>query len=151
MPVTTAHSGPIGIAEFDAAPAADAAAELVPCCSSKRWVSSLVKGRPYRTLDRLVAASDQTLGRLDWADLSDALASDVRVGPAVTTLELAEGYRAYEQRFGHAFLLCAPGLGSEELLQSLRSRLVNDPIAEREVVRSELKKIVRQRLASAFR
>ena len=182
--MTTAHSGPIGVAEFDAAPAADAAAELVPCCASKRWVSALVKSRPYRTLDRLVTVSDQALGRLDWADLTEALTSHPRIGhraagadPAAVAvadsslestwsrqeqaatatltdrkrLELAEANRAYEHRFGHIFLICATGLSTDELLHALRSRLGNDPIAEREVVRAELKKIVRLRLAKAFR
>ena len=65
--------------------------------------------------------------------------------------ELATGNLAYEQRFGHIFLICATGLSAETMLASLRSRLRNDPIAEREVVRGELVKIVRLRLAKAFR
>ena len=65
--------------------------------------------------------------------------------------ELAAGNAAYEQRFGHVFLICATGLSAEAMLAALRSRLRNDPIAEREVVRGELVKIVRLRLAKAFR
>ena len=118
------------------------------------------------------AASDQALGRLDWPDLSEALSAHPQIGEhvggpgresswsrqeqastAIVTArdELAEGNRAYEQRFGHVFLICATGLGTEEMLQALRSRLGNDPIAEREVVRGELRGIVALRLARALR
>jgi 2-oxo-4-hydroxy-4-carboxy-5-ureidoimidazoline decarboxylase len=172
--VDPAHIGPIAVAEFDAAPAADAAAELMPCCASRRWVSGLVSGRPYARLDRLTAASDALLARLDWPELESALAGHPRIGERASSngrsdgwsrqeqagaaaaadhvrQELAAANAAYERRFGHVFLICATGLSAEAMLSALRSRLANDPIAEREVVRSELAKIVRLRLAKAFR
>ena len=166
--------GPIPVAEFDSAPAADAAAELLPCCTSRRWISGLVAGRPYIRLDRLTAASDALLAKLDWPELAGVLASHPRIGEraAGTTREgswsrqeqsgaagageqvrreLAAANAAYEERFGHVFLICATGLSGEAMLAALRSRLRNDPVAEREVVRGELVKIVRLRLARAFR
>lgn len=169
-----AEVGPIAVTEFDAAPAADAAAELMPCCASRRWVSGLVSGRPYARLDRLTAASDALLARLDWSELESALAGHPRIGERAggngraegwsrqeqagaaavadpVRQELATANRAYEQRFGHVFLICATGLSAESMLAALRSRLRNDPVAEREVVRGELTKIVRLRLAKAFR
>ncbi|HEY2041229.1 MAG TPA: 2-oxo-4-hydroxy-4-carboxy-5-ureidoimidazoline decarboxylase [Jatrophihabitans sp.] len=165
---------PIAVAEFDVATAADAAAELVPCCASKRWVSSLVSGRPYVRLDRLMAASDGLLGRLDWPDVLIAVNAHPRIAelPAgerrselwsrreqagVAQLSgsdraaFAAANQSYEERFGHLFLICATGLSAEQMLRALRSRLRNDPVAEREVVRGELIKIVRLRLAKAFR
>jgi 2-oxo-4-hydroxy-4-carboxy-5-ureidoimidazoline decarboxylase len=60
---------------------------------------------------------------------------------------LAEGNRAYEERFGHVYLVCATGLSAEEMLARLRERLGNDEEAERDVVRAELGKITRLRLA----
>ncbi|HEV2886490.1 MAG TPA: 2-oxo-4-hydroxy-4-carboxy-5-ureidoimidazoline decarboxylase [Jatrophihabitans sp.] len=169
-----ADSGPIAVAEFDSAPAADAAAELMPCCTSRRWISSLVSGRPYTRLDRLTAASDALLARLDWSEVESALAGHPRIGERASAdgradgwsrqeqagtataadgvrQELAAANQAYEQRFGHVFLICATGLSAETMLAALRSRLRNDPVAEREVVRGELAKIVRLRLAKAFR
>jgi 2-oxo-4-hydroxy-4-carboxy-5-ureidoimidazoline decarboxylase len=106
---------PIAIAEFDRAPVADAAAELMPCCASRRWVSQLVSGRPYGRLDRLKARSDAILARLDGAELADAIAAQ-------------------------------PGV----LQDATRERAGNDPVAERELARSELTKIVRRRLAAVF-
>ncbi|UQX88200.1 2-oxo-4-hydroxy-4-carboxy-5-ureidoimidazoline decarboxylase [Jatrophihabitans telluris] len=168
---------PIAVAEFDQAPAPDAAAELVPCCASRRWVSQLVKGRPYASLTALAAASDALLKSLDWQELSEALAAHPRIGDhggggaggnreaswsrqeqsSTATAgdevraRLREANIAYEQRFGHVFLICATGLSAEDMLASLRSRLDNDPVAEREVVRAELGKIVKLRLAKTFR
>ncbi|MEU8380042.1 2-oxo-4-hydroxy-4-carboxy-5-ureidoimidazoline decarboxylase [Streptosporangium sp. NPDC048865] len=60
---------------------------------------------------------------------------------------LAEGNRAYERRFGHVYLICATGLSAEEMLVRLTERLGNDEDTERDVVRAELAKITRLRLA----
>lgn len=60
---------------------------------------------------------------------------------------LAEGNRAYERRFGHVYLICATGLSAEEMLARLTERLGNDEETERDVIRAELAKITRLRLA----
>lgn len=60
---------------------------------------------------------------------------------------LAEGNRAYEERFGHVYLVCATGMTAEEMLDRLRERLRNDESTERGVVRTELARITRLRLA----
>jgi 2-oxo-4-hydroxy-4-carboxy-5-ureidoimidazoline decarboxylase len=61
--------------------------------------------------------------------------------------ELAAGNRAYEERFGHIYLVCASGRSAQELLSILQDRLRNDPAAERQAVRAELGKINDLRLA----
>ena len=53
---------------------------------------------------------------------------------------------AYEQRFGHIYLVCASGRSGEELLADLAERMRNDPVTELSVVRRELGKIARLRL-----
>jgi 2-oxo-4-hydroxy-4-carboxy-5-ureidoimidazoline decarboxylase len=60
--------------------------------------------------------------------------------------DLAAGNRAYEERFGHIYLVCATGRSAAELLGILRERLRNEPEAERQVVRGELRKINELRL-----
>ncbi len=70
----------------------------------------------------------------------DGAAADLRA-------ELVAANRAYEERFGHVFLICATGLGAAEMLAALRARYGNDAAAERTVVRAELAKIVDLRLA----
>jgi 5-hydroxyisourate hydrolase-like protein (transthyretin family) len=59
---------------------------------------------------------------------------------------LADGNRAYEQRFGHIYLVRATGRSGAELLALLRERLGHDPAAEWRVVRSELDQINQIRL-----
>lgn len=166
-------AGSISVAQFDLAPAADAAAELIGCCASRRWVAELVEGRPYRTRSRLVAASDTSLGRLSWDGIAEALAAHPRIGDRAAgadresswsrqeqagtadadgaiRAELAALNVVYEQQFDHVFLICATGLSAAEMLANLRFRLGNDPESEQRTVRAELGKIVRLRLAKAF-
>jgi 2-oxo-4-hydroxy-4-carboxy-5-ureidoimidazoline decarboxylase len=165
------------VAELDRATAATAAALLRPSCASARWIARLVSGRPYGTLPALVAASDAAIGTLDWPDIEQALAAHPRIGdrpgpqteggdqetawsrqeqsgardaPADVQAGLRAGNIAYEERFGHVFLICATGLSAASMLAALQARLGHDPAAEREVVRDELMKIVRLRLGRAF-
>ena len=63
---------------------------------------------------------------------------------------LRAGNAAYTERFGHVFLICATGMSAESMLAALQARLGHDPAIEREVVRDELSKIVRIRLAKTF-
>jgi len=63
-------------------------------------------------------------------------------GPDPGTLSaLADGNAAYEQRFGHVFLICATGRGPAEILAELNRRMANDPATEREVAAAEIGKI----------
>lgn len=109
-----------------------------------------------------MAAADAGLAALDDAEIDEALAGHPRIGDRPTSAKsareqsgvgddvrsaLAEGNRAYEAKFGHIYLVCAAGRGGEELLAILRARLDNDPATERQVMRTELAKINRLRLA----
>jgi 2-oxo-4-hydroxy-4-carboxy-5-ureidoimidazoline decarboxylase len=200
----------VPVAALDRAPAADAAAMLSPACASTRWIRRLVDGRPYDSLDRLIAASDAAIGALSWPDIEEALAAHPRIGNRAPTgagepaadppqapesqpsagsppaaespgresqapgedreaawsqqeqagaaaatpdvqAALRAGNLAYETRFGHIFLICATGQSATDMLAALRQRLSNEPGAEREIVRDELRRIVRLRLAKAFR
>jgi 2-oxo-4-hydroxy-4-carboxy-5-ureidoimidazoline decarboxylase len=152
------------IADFDALPDAEAERLLRGCCASARWARAVTAGRPYGSTDALLAAADTALAALEDPDLDDALAGHPRIGertrsPASSREQagvlasddgvlaaLAEGNRAYEQRFGHVYLVCATGRSGAELLAVLEERLRNDPATERVRVRAELGKINRIRL-----
>jgi 2-oxo-4-hydroxy-4-carboxy-5-ureidoimidazoline decarboxylase len=110
------------MAEFDDLPDAEAESALLACCAAPDWAAALTAGRPYGRRDALLTAADQVLAAL------------------------ADGNRAYEQRFGHVYLVCADGRPAAELLDVLRARLANDPATERAVLRTELGKINRIRL-----
>jgi 2-oxo-4-hydroxy-4-carboxy-5-ureidoimidazoline decarboxylase len=160
------QDAPLGLAEFNRLPAEAARLALLDCCPVARWADELVAGRPYRSAAGLLRRSDRAVAALPQADLAAALDGHPRIGdraaasrrwsgreqagvaaagPA-TLRALADGNQAYEQRFGHIYLVCAAGRTAAELLAVLRSRLANDPAAEWEVVRSELQKINRVRL-----
>jgi 2-oxo-4-hydroxy-4-carboxy-5-ureidoimidazoline decarboxylase len=141
--------------------------ELLTCCASRRWADELLARRPYRDLDAMRALSARVLAELEWADVEQAMAAHPRIGEraagwsrdeqsgvagadAEVREDLAAGNLAYEERFGHVFLICAAGLSAETILTRLRERLGNDPETERGVVRAELGKIVDLRLGKAF-
>jgi len=155
--------------EFNALPADSARQALLACCSARRWAADLAAGRPYASTGELLSRSDQSVTWLDPADLREALLGHPRIGagPATapgaagwsrqeqsgvdaadqqTIQALADGNRAYEERFGHIYLVCATGRTGAELLALLGDRLGHDPAAEWRVVRSELEKINRIRL-----
>ena len=53
---------------------------------------------------------------------------------------------AYEDRFGHIYLVCATGLSGAEMLDNLAGRMDNPPDVELRVVNDELAKIAALRL-----
>ena len=59
---------------------------------------------------------------------------------------LAELNRAYEEKFGYIFIVCASGKSSEEMLAILRDRMGNDPSQELRIAASEQGKITDLRL-----
>ncbi|MBW8484355.1 2-oxo-4-hydroxy-4-carboxy-5-ureidoimidazoline decarboxylase [Actinomadura parmotrematis] len=148
----------------------DAAAALLACCASRRWAAEVAAARPYPDLAALKAASARAMLGLTWEDVGEALAAHPRIGERAggasreaawsrreqagasdagleTQQALADGNRAYEERFGHVYLICATGLSAAEMLAALHRRLDNGVAAERVVVREELAKIVDLRLA----
>jgi 2-oxo-4-hydroxy-4-carboxy-5-ureidoimidazoline decarboxylase len=164
----------ISVTDLDRAAPADAAALLRPSCASRSWADALVAARPHGTLDALLAASDAAVANLDWSDIEQALAAHPRIGErtsgedresrwsrqeqsaasdadATAAEQLRQGNVEYERHFGHVFLICATGRTVPEMLAALRDRLGNDVTTEREVVRRELRDIVRLRLAKTFR
>jgi 2-oxo-4-hydroxy-4-carboxy-5-ureidoimidazoline decarboxylase len=150
---------------FNSAPAAELRPLLSECLAVPRWVDALLAGRPYADVDALLAASDRH------ADLSDqevhgAIAGHPRIGESApgggvsakwsadeqsgVTAPLADrllaANAAYEDRFGHIYLVCATGLSGERMLEDLVARMANPPDVELRVVNRELAKIAALRL-----
>ncbi|WP_378734376.1 2-oxo-4-hydroxy-4-carboxy-5-ureidoimidazoline decarboxylase [Nocardia brasiliensis] len=152
------------LARFHALPESAATEALLVCCSSPAWARALVAGRPYATVDAVLDAADAVLAELPESEIDRALAGHPRIGERPDTAAsareqagvadaqdavrsaLAEGNRAYEERFGHIYLVCASGRSGSELLAILEARLGNDRETERRVMRTELAKINRLRL-----
>ena len=158
------------IAAFNALPADRLEADLLACCAVPAWAARIAAGRPYRSKDDLYAAADAAARALTWPDVRKGLAAHPRIGERspgdsraavwsrreqaaagrsgddATRAALAEANRAYEQRFGHVFLIFASGRTPDEILTAARARLANDDAAERAVVTDELRRIALLRL-----
>jgi 2-oxo-4-hydroxy-4-carboxy-5-ureidoimidazoline decarboxylase len=159
----------MSLAAWNDLSAAEAERELLACCAAPRWARAVVAGRPYPDLAAVLAAGQATLHGLDWADLRPALDAHPRIGERVaaadregrwsqreqagaadadraTAAALVAANEAYEERFGHVFLIFATGKSAGEMLAAARERLRNDEAAERAVVRRELDKITKLRM-----
>lgn len=60
--------------------------------------------------------------------------------------ELLELNLAYQDKFGHVFLICATGATGEFMRDAVKVRIDNSPEQEREIARGELVKINKIRL-----
>lgn len=163
----TDHSPqPSGLAAFNAAPPEVAERDVLACCASVSLAKAIADGRPYPGTAALQTAVDSAFSSLSWDDIVEGMNAHPRIGDGASggrwsaaeqsgvasasdqmRRALAEGNLAYEKRFGHVFLICASGLSVQDMLDQLRARLGNDEKAERAVVRRELQKITRLRLA----
>lgn len=72
--------------------------------------------------------------------------SGVQRNSADVVARLAEGNRAYRQRFGYIFIVCATGKTAEEMLAILERRLQNDASAELTIAAEEQGRITYLRL-----
>ncbi|WP_424890410.1 2-oxo-4-hydroxy-4-carboxy-5-ureidoimidazoline decarboxylase [Streptomyces sp. XH2] len=163
-PVTP--SSPPGLARFNATEEGAARAALHAICASRAWADALLARRPYPAAEALLAASDAATAALSAADLAEAMAAHPPIGrprpgdpasareqrgmaqaPPGLRSEMLEFNLAYQQKFGHVFLICATGLDAAQLLDAIRRRIGNTPEREREIVRTELGRINRIRLA----
>ena len=151
---------------------AEARAQFLRCCGSARWAGQMAARRPYADEADLLAVAEQAERELTPADWREAFAAHPRIGdPASLRARfaataawsaaeqadvaaaaddmlraLAEGNRAYEDRFGFLFIVCATGKTAAEMLARLRQRLGNDPDAELAAAAAEQAKITRLRL-----
>ncbi|WP_395572150.1 2-oxo-4-hydroxy-4-carboxy-5-ureidoimidazoline decarboxylase [Streptomyces sp. BK79] len=151
---------PTSLERLNTAPAEEAVATLLTCLNSRHWARRLTSHRPYPDLPSLLAAADEAAYDLSPDDLTEALAAE-SLPPlpedtyAAAHTALSAAYAAYEARFGHVFVICLDGLGTEEtldhVLAGIRSRLTNDPEEERQVAADELRRLARARLTGAVR
>jgi 2-oxo-4-hydroxy-4-carboxy-5-ureidoimidazoline decarboxylase len=164
--VANFDSAASALAAFNAAPADAAERDMLACCASRTFARAIAAGRPYRDPASLQNAVDAEFAALIWEDIVEAMNAHPRIGDRKAASEgwsaaeqsgaaaagdkvsrgLAAGNAAYEERFGHVFLICASGLSGQQMLDQLQARLTNDEQAERAIVRAELRKITQLRV-----
>ncbi|MGW5597546.1 2-oxo-4-hydroxy-4-carboxy-5-ureidoimidazoline decarboxylase [Streptomyces rochei] len=154
-----------GLARFNALEESAALAELHEACASTAWARHLLAARPYATAEDLYAASDAAMAELTADDLAEAMAGHPPIGrpkPGDPTssreqagmagaseelkAEMLDLNLAYQDKFGHVFLICATGRTGEQMRDAVKERIGNSSEQEREIVRTELGKINRIRL-----
>ncbi|MET9498635.1 2-oxo-4-hydroxy-4-carboxy-5-ureidoimidazoline decarboxylase [Streptomyces sp. NPDC006552] len=154
-----------GLTRFNTSDESAALAELHEVCASSAWGHKIVAQRPFATAESLCSASDAATAELTAEDLAEAMAGHPPIGrpkPGDPTssreqrgmagaseelkAEMLEQNLAYQDRFGHVFLICATGASAEQMLAALKARIGNTAEQEREIVRTELGKINRIRL-----
>jgi 2-oxo-4-hydroxy-4-carboxy-5-ureidoimidazoline decarboxylase len=159
-------SPPPGLARFNTSKDSTALAALHEVCASSAWGGRLLAQRPYATVEALFDAGDAAMAELSAEDLAEAMAGHPPIGrpkPGDPTssreqrgmagaseelkAEMLELNLAYQERFGHVFLICATGATGEQMRDAIKARIGNSPEEERENVRTELGKINRIRLA----
>lgn len=141
-----------------------AARELLACCGSAEWVRRMLAARPFAIWERLERSAETIWRGLPSEAWLEAFAAHARIGekaasrwsqqeqsgaagaPRETIEALAGANRAYEERFGHIFLLCATGKSAEEMLAIMRERMQNDPETEMRIASDEQLKITMLRL-----
>ena len=142
------------------------------CCGAARWVQAMSDARPYASADALFARADEAWSACGEDDWLEAFRAHPRIGErkahadtgaqaarwssqeqaAVTAsgddvrAALAEVNRAYEERFGFIYIVCASGRSPDELLSLARARLANTRDEELRNAAAEQHKILRLRL-----
>jgi 2-oxo-4-hydroxy-4-carboxy-5-ureidoimidazoline decarboxylase len=150
--------------DFNDEPADQAVQALRTCNAAPRFAAELVAGRPFPDAETLVARAEEVARSLPWDEVSIALTAHPRIGDraegstaeaeasrreqssmtdaaAGTRAALVDGNRAYEERFGHVFLIRAAGRSPDEMLAELRRRLENDADAEQAEATEQLAQI----------
>ncbi|MFJ4630371.1 2-oxo-4-hydroxy-4-carboxy-5-ureidoimidazoline decarboxylase [Streptomyces sp. NPDC088847] len=157
---------PPGLARFNVLEEHAAFAVLLEACASTAWARRLLAARPYAGPEDLYAASDTATAGLTDGELAEAMAGHPPIGrpkPGDPTsareqrgmagasedlrAEMLDLNLSYQEKFGHVFLICATGRTGEQMRDAVKERIGNAPEREREIVRTELGKINRIRLA----
>lgn len=160
----TSSSTP-GLARFNTLAADEAIGALHEVCASQAWGRTVLAHRPYAGVEALLITSDAATAELTADDLAEAMAGHPPIGrpkpgdPASSReqrgmagaseelrTEMLELNLAYQERFGHVFLICATGATGEQMRDAVKSRIGNTPEQERAHVRTELGRINRIRL-----
>lgn len=153
-----------GMRYVRAMPAPELEAALRACCGSSAWVSAMAKERPFADLGTAKKRAAEIWSALSPADWDEAFAAHPRIGDTTATgtaakeqarvaeasqavkNELREANRAYEEKFGRIYLVCATGKSAEEMLAIAKERMKNDPQTELRRAVDEQRKITELRL-----
>ena len=140
------------------------------CCGSGRWARLMVLARPFASESELISSADAVWRDLRDADWLEAFSAHPKIGEKKQAQpersadwsageqagmdsadesvrqNLADANRAYYDKFGFIFIVCATGKSAEEMLELCQRRLGNDRETEIRVAAVEQQKITEIRL-----
>ena len=164
------HPSNLILERWNRLPQEEAMQTILPCNGSRAWAIGVVNLYPFEEPADLFAASEKVWAGLNEADWQEAFDSHPRIGEkkakaatekslkwsdgeqsaanpdAATLTELAEGNRAYEEKFGRIFIVCATGKSAVEMLTILERRLGNDAHTELHEAAEQQRQITQLRL-----
>jgi OHCU decarboxylase len=154
----------LSISELDAMSEQEVAEIFRVCCGATRWVDAMTDRRPFRSRQALLNAANEEWDKCDERNWLEAFSHHPRIGDrsaegiaaqeqsgahnaALSSQEeLDRINRAYEERFGHIYIVCASGKSAEEMLAIARDRMNNDRETELRAAAEEQRKIMHIRL-----
>ena len=145
---------------------------FLQCCTSERWINSMVNARPYASPQDVRSKADEYWRELREQDYVQAFEGHPKIGDVgslkakyANTKELAAGEQSgmtvatddvistlakgnldYENKFGFIFIVCATGKSAQEMSELLQARLPNERSTELANAAEEQRKIFQIRL-----
>ena len=146
---------------------------FVRCCGSTRWVDGMCQAFPFSSDEVLHETADEVWSALGKEDFLEAFTHHPQIGASKEQLRkkfqstaswssgeqagvseaseevldrLVHGNKAYLERFGYIFIVCATGKSAKEMVELLEQRLPNEPDIELRIAAQEQAKITHIRL-----
>jgi OHCU decarboxylase len=146
--------------------------ELSKCCGSKTWIKLMLENHPYTNIEDLYLKASHLWFSVDTNDCLEAYSHHPQIGDmdslkkkfgttanwsgkeqaGVNTAsedvlkELKLLNEEYYSKNGFVFLICATGKSAEEMLISLKERIVHTRDQELKIAAQEQNKIIKIRL-----
>ena len=143
------------------------------CCGSTKWAAKMCSAFPFSGDADLHSKADEVWNELQKEDFLEAFAHHPQIGASKESLRkkfqntaswssgeqagvshasedvldrLVRGNKAYLERFGYIFIVCATGKSAKEMVDLLEQRLPNEPQVELHIAAQEQAKITHIRL-----
>jgi len=162
----------LGVEQLDRLAPEDARRALEACCASSKWVTAMLAGRPFDSPEAVLAASDAAWAKTGPDDWKEAFLAHPRIGEKKATapqsvmarrwsareqqgmsaatdeekLAMVDANRAYEERFGFRYIVCATGKTAAEMVAFAQRRLTSTVDEELRVAAAQQHEITRLRL-----
>jgi len=146
--------------------------ELEKCCGSSNWIKKIIQARPFSNSDELHKASDEIWSQVSRDDILEAFNHHPQIGDIDSLKKkfastsnwaeneqkgtseasdsiltaLKDGNKAYLDKFGFIFIVCATGKSAKQMLDLLNDRMPNDEAIELHIAAAEQNKITHLRL-----